>query len=184
MIGPTLLKHTLSEHCEQLSCVDSLRSAVQDSVGCVKSFERQIVVHSAELSSARGDMTGIEMSATVAQRQSADSQSALFTVDWKHNEYCRRHDVEEQSRGSFKALLCGLCIRLVDHASLVDSVRGFPRQNMDRDLDDYLRAFFDRVSDRPASFCSATSSVVETHSETLLQDGSSIFTHLDGRLAA
>lgn len=55
---------------------------------------------------------------------------------------------------------------------------------MYRYLEDYWRGILRAALDSTAGYCFATSEVVETPSATLRQDVSSIFTHLDGRLAA
>lgn len=54
--------------------------------------------------------------------------------------------------GSLELLLRSFLFRLVYHASLVDSVRDFPFQDTDSDLDVYLRAVFVVVCDRTAGF--------------------------------
>lgn len=100
------------------------------------------------------------------------------------SEYRRRPGVEEHRRGSLKALLCGLRSGLANHASLVDSVRGSLRQDMERDIDFSLQAAFAAGRDRTAGLHSATSHVVEAQSATLRQDASFILTHLDSRQAA
>lgn len=104
-------------------------------------------------------------------------------MEWGHHEYSRLLGVEELWCGRLEALLCGLRSRFVDHMSFFDFVRGFLRQDMDRDLDDGFRAVFSALRDLTPGFHSATSSVVETHIGTLHRDVSSILTHLDGRLA-
>lgn len=83
-----------------------------------------------------------------------------------------------------QALIRSLRSRLVYHTSFVDTVQGFLRQQMDRDLDQYLRAIFAAVGDQTAGLRSSKPNVVETHSATLRTDVSSTLTHLDGRLAA
>lgn len=100
------------------------------------------------------------------------------------NKYCRRLGVYGWQHGSLEALLRGFRIRLVDHTSFFDLARGFLRQDMDCDLDSYLRSVFAVVHDHMASFRFATFNVVKTHSALLCQDIPSIFMHLYGRLAA
>lgn len=82
------------------------------------------------------------------------------------------------------ALFGSLRTRLVDHTSLPDLDRGFFFQDMDRDLDVSLWAFFAVMRDRTAIFCSKTSNIFEAHSATLCQEVSSILTHPDGGLGA
>lgn len=174
----------LDEQHQGLSCVDGLRSEAGEFVARVQSLQRQVAAHSAELALARGDMTWIEESVTVAHRHLSDAQSVLLAVERECNEYRSRLGVEEQRRDGLEALLRGLYSDLVYHTSLVDSVRGFLRQDMDRDLNVYFQAIFASVRDRAARFRFATSNVVETHSVTLLHDVLSILMHFDGRLAA
>lgn len=73
---------------------------------------------------------------------------------------------------------------LVEHTSSVNLARGFLYQDMDRNINIYLRTIVASVRDRTAGLRSATSNVGEMHSTTLLQDVSSMLTFLDGRLQA
>lgn len=129
-------------------------------------------------------MTRLEESVAVNQRQLADDQSALLTVECECDKYRRRFGIEEQRRDGLEALLRGLRSSSGDHTLLVDSVRGILRQDMGGDLDVYLQAIFAAVRDCTVVFCSATSNVVETHGATLRQDVLSTPTHLGGRLEA
>lgn len=86
--------------------------------------------------------------------------------------------------GFLEPLLSIFCSRLVHHSSLVDSVQDFLRQDMDRDLDGHLQEIFTVVHERTSSFCFATSNVMDMHSATLRQEGSSTFTHVDCRVPA
>lgn len=85
-----------------------------------------------------------------------------------------------------EAVLRGLCSRLVDHPSLVDSAWGFPSQVLDWVLDDYLQVVFTAEHNRTAGVQSvtSTSNVDETNSATICQDVSSILKHLNSRQAA
>lgn len=174
---------TLDEQRQLLFCVDGLRSKAQDSATQIQSLERQVAARFAELASARGDITFLEESITVAECQLVGAPSALVTVKGERDEYLRRLGAEEHQRVSLEALLCGLRIRLIDHTSLFYSVWGFLLQDMERYLDVYLRVVFAAVRSRTNGFRSATSNVVETHSATLHHDVSSILMLLDGRLA-
>lgn len=71
---------------------------------------------------------------------------------------------------------------MADHASSVDSVQRFHRQDMGRDISVYLHAMFAAAHDRMAGFRSTTSNIVETRGATLRKDLLSILTHLDDRL--
>lgn len=82
-------------------------------------------------------ITQLEESATVCQRQLANVQSALLTVDTEHDEYCRHLDVEKQRHGGSEALLWGRCTRLVDQTFLVPSIRGFFQHNVDCNVEVY-----------------------------------------------
>lgn len=83
-----------------------------------------------------------------------------------------------------EAWLRVLSSKLVDHRASVDSVRDFFRQNMDCDLDFYLRVMSTAVNDPTANFRSQTPSIVEKHRATLRQAVACILTHIDDRLAA
>lgn len=113
--------------------------------------------------------TRLEEYVEVARRQVADIQSALRILERELVDYCRPLGVEKQRRCGLGSLLCGLSNHLVDHTSLVDSVRGFLRKDMDHDLNIYLRAIFAAVRDHTSDFRSATSKVVDTRSATLHQ---------------
>lgn len=170
---------TLAEQRKLLSFVDMSHTKAQESAPRTQPLECQVPVHSSDLASARVDMTPLEESVTVAQRQLAEAQSALPTVTEKGDEYRSGLGVEEQQRGSLQALLRGVRNRLVDHASFVNTGRGSLRQDMDHDLDVYLWAVFAAVRYCTSSNGSATSSSVETDSATFCQDVSSILMHLN-----
>lgn len=120
----------------------------------------------------------------MAQRQLGDAQSALLAVEGGQDEYRRRLSIEEQRCGGLDALLCRLCGRLLDHVSLLGSVRDFLRQGIDRDIEDHLQAIFTAARNSTFYFCSGTSNIVERHGATLCKSALSILTHMDGRLAA
>lgn len=71
----------LAEQRQLLSCIDGLLSEAQESAGRAQSLKRQVPVHYADLCSVRGDMTFLKDSITVLQRQLADAQFALVTVE-------------------------------------------------------------------------------------------------------
>lgn len=176
--------NSLVEQCQLLSCAEGLCSGAREPAARAQSFERQVPVRSADSASARGDMTPLQEYITVAQRQLADVHSASVLLERECHEYHRLLGVEEQRCGSLEVLHRSLRNHLVDHASFVDSFRGFIRQDVDHDFDVYLWVVFAVVHDRTDGFLSATSSVVETNHATLHQDVSAILTNLDSRLAA
>lgn len=67
--------NTLAEQHQFLSGVDRLRSESKVSAANVEPLEHQFPVRSAELASARVDMTGLEKSVTVVPRYLDDSRS-------------------------------------------------------------------------------------------------------------
>lgn len=108
-----------SQH-QLLTCLNRPRSEERESAARVQSLQPQVAVRSVDLASACGDLTCLEESITVAQRQFINAQSAYVTVDGERDECRRCLGVEEQRRGGLEALLSGLCSRLVDHSSSVD----------------------------------------------------------------
>lgn len=161
-----------------LFCVDGLCSIASGPNTRVLWLDRQVAVHSWESPSANGAMTRLKESDAVVQRQLADIQLALPTVESEDEKHRRRLDVEEHRCGGLEALLCGLHSRPVDHSSLVASVRGLLGQDVDHDLDVRLQAMFAAVCHFTTFFRSATSNVVENHSATICQDVSYIITSL------
>lgn len=93
----------LAEQRQLLSCVDGLRSELQESAARVQSSECLVVVHSTDLTLARGDMTRLQESVTPARRQFADPQYELFTMEEECDEYRRQLGVEEQGCSSLEA---------------------------------------------------------------------------------
>lgn len=75
--------NALAEQPQPLSCDEGWNSKAQESAARLQALEHQVVVHSADLTSARSDMTPLEESITVTQRQSADAQSLLVMVEWE-----------------------------------------------------------------------------------------------------
>lgn len=58
---------------ELLFCVDLLPAEAGELAALTMSLEHQVAVHTADLASARDNMTRVEESVTVAQRQLADA---------------------------------------------------------------------------------------------------------------
>lgn len=72
--------NSLNEQFQFSFHIDKLPSDVPGSLLSLQSFERQVAAQSAELASARGDMTLLEKCFALAQRHLSDGQHALNTV--------------------------------------------------------------------------------------------------------
>lgn len=169
---------TLAEQHQLHSCFDMLLLGARDSAAFMQLLERQGGVQSADLDSACGDMTRIGDSVTVAQLYLSNPQFALVTVKEENDEYCCRLGVVEQRRFSLKALFGSAPRRLIDHAFSLDSVRSFLCQVLAHNLEVYLRATFTAVLNCSGGFRSAASNLVARQGVTLLQDVSSVLTHV------
>lgn len=112
----------LDEKRRLLSSIDRLGSDARDLEEHGQWLESQISAHSAKLASVHGDMTRVEESIEVAQRQLTDVQSSLLSVKGERNEYCLGLGIEERRRGGLKAGLHSLHSRVVYHTFLLDSV--------------------------------------------------------------
>lgn len=64
--------NTPTEQGALLSCVDRIHSQAQNSCICLQSLQSPVAVHPAKLASWRDDMTRLEKSVTVTQRQLLD----------------------------------------------------------------------------------------------------------------
>lgn len=129
-------------------------------------------------------MTLLKESNAVAQSQLANAQSSLLAVAGDCDKYCHSLGVKKKRCGGLAALLCSFSSRLVDHTSLVDSVRGFLCQNGKCDIDVCLQVTSAAVRECTVGIRYVTPNIVDTHRLMPCQYVSSIFMHLNGRLEA